>query len=285
MSRRNVRRWGAFAAVGSLRAGKTDVRGPVASEASVPARAVPTAPREASAADVLVAIDCSSAALHRSASPLGGDVDLCNKLKDYLQYRSRSVNPPPTLAEAWDQFYAFHTPRIWRFLSRSGLPEADREDCLQDVWREVVVHLADLQYDPSRARLSTWLITVARNRALNMLRRRCLCVARVEDAADLVDRGPGPVAECEGLSTQAQVRSVLAALSAQVSELNFQVLYQRRFDGRTNAEVAQTLGMTPERVRFRLHRMKQKFRQLFERSASNHFSQGDGRRPGNCQEN
>jgi RNA polymerase sigma-70 factor (ECF subfamily) len=212
-------------------------------------------------------------------------VDLCNKLKAYLRCRSRSVNPPPTLAEAWDHFYAFHTPRIRRFLSRSGLPEADREDCLQDVWREIVVHLADLHYDPRRGRLSTWLITVARNRALNMRRRRYLCVALIEDATALVDRGPGPVAACECLSTQAQVRSVLAALSTQVSELNFQVLYQRCFDGRTNAEVAQTLGLTPERVRFRLHRMKQRFRHLFERSAANRFSHGDGRRPGNCQEN
>ena len=52
------------------------------------------------------------------ASPPDGDVALCNKLQAYLGCRSRNVDPPPTLAEAWDHFYDFYTPRIRGFLSR-----------------------------------------------------------------------------------------------------------------------------------------------------------------------
>ena len=201
------------------------------------------------------------------ASAPDGDLDLCKQLQAYLMCRSRNVDPPPTLAEAWDRFYDFYTPRILRFLSRSGLPEADREDCLQDVWGEIVVHLANLPYDPRRGRLSTWLITVARYRALNMLRRqRRLYTGLIDFESDLLDPNPGPVAACECLSNRAQVKRVLSELAAQVSELNFQVLHQRFIDGRTSAEVADNLGLTPEQVRFRLHRMKQKFRDLFDRS-------------------
>jgi hypothetical protein len=53
-------------------------------------------------------------------------VDLCDKLQAYLGCRSLSVDPPPSLADAWDRFYDFYTPRIRGFLNRTGLPEADR---------------------------------------------------------------------------------------------------------------------------------------------------------------
>jgi RNA polymerase sigma factor (sigma-70 family) len=213
----------------------------------------------------------------RPASLPDGDADLFEKLRAYLSFRSRNVDPPPALAEAWDHFYDIYTPRIRWFLSRSGLSEADREDCLQDVWSEVVTHLADLRYDPGRGRLSTWLLTVARNRALNMLRRRRrLSLALIEDGAFLVDPGPGPLAACECLSRKARVNSVLTELSGQVSELNFQVLYQRFIEGRTSAEVADALGLRPEQVRFRLHRMKQKFRDLFEQPAPPRPSRNEG---------
>jgi hypothetical protein len=76
------------------------------------------------------------------------DEDLIGQLKDYLACRLRSMDPPPPFAEAWDRFYATNTPRIRAFLKRGGLPAADREDCLQEVWREVVVCLRDLT--PSR---------------------------------------------------------------------------------------------------------------------------------------
>ncbi len=63
-----------------------------------------------------------------------------------------------------------------------------------------------------------------------------------------------------------QIRAVLAELSARVSARSYQVLYQRRIEGRTVAEIALALGMTPEQVRVRDYRMRQRFRELFVRS-------------------
>jgi len=67
-----------------------------------------------------------------TGSPLDEE-DLWVKLRAYLECRCRNVDPPPPLAEAWDRFYDLYAPRIRAFLRRFGLPEADREDCLQDV--------------------------------------------------------------------------------------------------------------------------------------------------------
>ena len=98
----------------------------------------------------------------------------------------------------------------------------------------------------------------------------------IEDGAALEDPGPGPVAACERLARQAQVKRVLGELSRRSRRSISRCSLQRLFDGRTSAEVADALGLTPEQVRFRLHRMKQKFRDLFETSASLRLSTARG---------
>jgi RNA polymerase sigma-70 factor (ECF subfamily) len=213
-----------------------------------------------------------------------GDADLCRDLRDFLQYCSRRVEPPAALAKVWEDFYKRYGIRIGAFLRRYRLPEADREDCLQDVWSEVVAHLVDFPYDPRRARLSTWLMTVARNRAVDVIRhRRRFVTGLLGDAADLRVQDTDPAATSDRHSAQHRVQGALAELSARVSAINFQVLYQRVIDGRTGAEVAETLGLTPEQVRFRLHRTKKKLRILLERSSGLHLDTGDGRHPGESQ--
>ena len=113
-------------------------------------------------------------------------------------------------------------------------------------------------------------MTLARNKAVDSIRSqsRRLAEGLGEDAATtLVDPGLDPATEYERHLTRAQVRSVLAELSGQVSETSFRVLYLRWIEGRTVAETAAAVELTPEQVRFRTHRLKRKFRDLFERSA------------------
>ena len=69
-------------------------------------------------------------------------------IKAYLECRSRGVEPISGLAEAWEGFYAFYDPRIRKFLGRWALSDADRSDCLQEVWHEVVAQLARFEHDP-----------------------------------------------------------------------------------------------------------------------------------------
>ncbi len=209
-----------------------------------------------------------------------GDVGLYRRLKAYLECRSRGVDPPGPLVDAWDGFYRLYTPRIWAFLTRSGLQAADREDCLQDVWKEVVARLDHLPYEPKGGRLSSWLMTVARNRAVNSIRRgRHVWVGLDEAKVPAPDRGPDPAAEIERRADRARVRSVLVQLSERVSELSYRVLYQRGIEGRSCTEVADALRLTHDQVRFRFHRMKRKFRELFERSAdAPHLEGGSARR-------
>src|SRR4029079_8293311 len=62
-------------------------------------------------------------------------------------------------APAFDDVYAAHVRFVWRVLRTFGVPEAQIEDAVQDVF--VVVHrrLAEWQ---GRAAITTWLFAIAR---------------------------------------------------------------------------------------------------------------------------
>ena len=195
------------------------------------------------------------------------DQELLDQTQAYLEFLSRGHDPPPALAAAWDRFYDCYVPRLRAVLSGWHLTVAEREDCLQEVWLSVISHLGQFRPDPSRACLSTWLTTLARNKATDVLRRRHPAEDLLRDAADVrLDTSPDPAADCERHEMQCQVRGVLAELAARVSARSYQVLYQRRIEGRSVPEIAVALGLTPDQVRLHDHRMMQRFRALFERS-------------------
>jgi RNA polymerase sigma factor (sigma-70 family) len=189
--------------------------------------------------------------------------------KAYLECRSRGGEPPPPLVEAWKCFYEFYAPRIRGFLKSCSVPEADLNDCSQEVWQDVVADLARFRQDASRGRLSTWIRTLARNKAVDSIRRRNRHVSETLEFNESIapmDPEPGPDAKYERRQTLAQVQRILLELSGKVSQTNFQVLYLRWMEGLPTAEVAAALELTPEQVRFRSHRMKRKFRELLEQS-------------------
>jgi len=195
------------------------------------------------------------------------DQELIDQTQAYLEYRSRGLDPPPPLAAAWDRFYDCHTPRLRAVLAHWHLTAAEREDCLQEVWMAIVAHLSEFRPDPGRACLSTWLTTVVRNKAADVLRCRHPAAGLRGGAEDaLLDTGLDPATDCERHEMRDRVRGVLAELSARVSPTSYQVLYQRRIEGRTVSEIAVALSLTPEQVRLHDYRTMHRFRALFERS-------------------
>ena len=196
------------------------------------------------------------------------DQELLNQTQDYLEYRSLGNDPPPALAAAWDRFYDCYARRLPAVLARFDMTAAEQEDCLQEVWMSIVAHLGKFQCDDGRARLSTWPTTVARNKAVDILRRRRRDRAdglfgSVEDA--LFDTSPDAAADC----ARTRCRTRFAAcwpncprgLGAELPG----VLHapDRRSDGPGDRRCP---DMTPKQVRLRDHRMLLTFRALFERS-------------------
>ena len=127
----------------------------------------------------------------------------------------------------------------------------DREsagDCTQDTFLRAYENLC--RGKPVNVQ---WLYKVARNRAVDELRRR----QRERPAAEPL---AGTVAEDGGLSAATDaVRRALARLSPDDRE----VLYLSEVDGFTSIEIAAMLTIRPGAVRMRLCRAHLRFRQAY----------------------
>jgi len=196
--------------------------------------------------------------------------DLLRKAQAYLELRCRRTSGiPRPLVEAWDDFYDSCGAVIDRAISVHHLSESDRNDCVQEVWGEIITKLGQFRYDPARGQLRTWISTLVRNKAVDLIRRRA---RRPQEAlsdavrTSLVDRDNDPVALYERRRLQALMGEALEELARDVPDLSYRVLHLRWFEGRTVREIADALGLTPEQVRFRYHRVKRKLFRLMEMS-------------------
>ena len=201
--------------------------------------------------------------------PPGGDGVLCDKLQVYLDCRSRRVDPPASLDEAWDDSYTAYTPRIRTFLGRCGLPEADppgrleggRRPLAQSRLRSLTRPTLDLDHDGGPEPGGG--LDPAPPASLDGADRGC---GRSHGLASRSGRGVRESLDARPSAKYAH-RTLGAGLGAEFP--GALSAPHRRSD---EHEVANTLGLTPEQVRFRLHRMKQKFRDLLERSVTGPLS-------------
>lgn len=143
--------------------------------------------------------------------------------------------------------YARHAPAVFGFLTRAVRDRTAAEDVLQEVftdaWRR-----AD-RFDPDRASLSTWLMVIARSRAVDHLRRR------VPEPRDTTVPGAVDEAEDPDASTEALLgRWRFAALVSGLPDEEARVLRMRFHLGLTQSEIAEQTGMPIGTVKTRMNR-------------------------------
>lgn len=92
------------------------------------------------------------------------------------------------------------------------LPErSEAEDVLQEVY--ITVWRKAAQFDPSRASAITWLVTIARNRAIDRTRaRRGGSTVGLDAAAEIVDSAPLADAVLDAQRDGARIQTALATL-------------------------------------------------------------------------
>jgi RNA polymerase sigma-70 factor, ECF subfamily len=108
------------------------------------------------------------------------------------------------------------------------------------------------RFDPRRGSARAWLFAIARNAALDELRRRR---RQVELSADPVD-----AASLAGAG-QSELRIVVAAALAGLSPRERELIALKFFAGLSNAEIAQVLGISESNAGTRLHRVIDKLRE------------------------
>jgi RNA polymerase sigma factor (sigma-70 family) len=169
---------------------------------------------------------------------------------------------------AFDALYRRHELRIWRYLVRQVGNRATAEELMQEVWFAVARDAPRFQ---PRARFTTWLFTVARNRMLDALRssRRTLSLDALgfESGAVLrqlsTEPGVGPLAA-------AMVRDQQGALAAALEQLPEEQrdAFLLRIEGELSIEeVASVTHSSFETTKSRLRYARAKLRELLQEHA------------------
>jgi RNA polymerase sigma-70 factor (ECF subfamily) len=161
---------------------------------------------------------------------------------------------------AFGRIVAAHQGRIFGYLGRMGFDGATAEDLAQETFLRVWRHAG--KFNPRLGSLTTWILTIARNLALTSLSqpgRRAETPVSPETMEIASDE---PLADEQLLAEERRqhVRAALDCLSAADRSL-LAASYIEELD---LAAVARIEGCSPGAAKVRLHRARQRLRQILE---------------------
>jgi len=162
---------------------------------------------------------------------------------------------------AWDRFVARYAAVIYaavrRRLARAGRAE-EADDVAQDVFLKLCNNDYRLlrNYDPGRARITTWLTVVANSATIDHLRRR-------RHATTHIDAVPEAALAVEPKLPE-RVKIPPGLLSPRQA-LVLELLYRRELEV---SEAAAVLGVDPQTIRSTHHKALTKLRAHFQEEES-----------------
>jgi RNA polymerase sigma factor (sigma-70 family) len=180
---------------------------------------------------------------------------------DWRQRRSESVSETLTAPEtgdrqdAWGRFEALYRScrdDVYAYVSTLLHDRVAAEDVTALAFERA--YRRRRTFDRRRGEERAWLFGIARNAALDELRRRRRLAALVTDPEDVDAAGPDDGADVALRRTT--VRAALAALPARDREL----IALKFHAGLSNAEVARVLGVSESNAGTMLHRTIEKLR-------------------------
>ena len=151
-----------------------------------------------------------------------------------------------------------HFDFVWRSLIRLGVPRADAEDALQQVFLVASRRLAEIEEGRERAFLFGTALRIA-SRARRAVQRRREVLG--DDGIDPPDSAPG----AEELVDRARARAELEALLDRMPLELRAVFVLFELEQMTMAEIAVTLDLPPGTVASRLRRARESFQAAIRR--------------------
>lgn len=168
-----------------------------------------------------------------------------------LRCRRQDRSAQEELIHAWEK-------RLFYYLRRLLDDEEDAWDALQETWLSVLRGIGSIK-DPTT--LATWLYRIARNKAMDRLRRKCSERELLADDAELPDvAAPEEIA---ALHSAEEIHHAMEKLSLPHRE----VLTLFFLEDMSIEEMSSVLQTPPGTVKSRLHYARSALREILEREA------------------
>jgi RNA polymerase sigma factor (sigma-70 family) len=174
------------------------------------------------------------------------------------RYVSEALVEPLTLmagsqTEAFAELYERTFPRVYSYVASLLRDRAAAEDVTAQAFERA--YRKRRSYRAGRGTPEAWLFGIARNAALDELRRHKRRAVLEEDPEDLA--GPSSEDHAELALRREAVRAALASLAGRERDL----IALKFAGGLSNAEIGRVLGMSESAVGTRLHRTITKLRE------------------------
>lgn len=183
---------------------------------------------------------------------------------DRLRGRSRGVNdavaqPAPPIAaggettEPFEALYRRTFPRVFAYVASLLRDRATAEDVTAQAYERA--YRKRRGFRSARGSADAWIFGIARNAALDELRRRRRRATLDADPADVL--GATPAEQMETTLRRETVRAALADLAPRERDM----VALKFAGGLSNAEMARVLGLSESNAGTRLHRTIDKLRE------------------------
>ena len=151
--------------------------------------------------------------------------------------------------------FARYRVALYRWLLRLVSDTATAEDLLSEVFLDVWRHAAVFE---GRSSVSTWLLAIARNKAISARRRRPEVELNDELTSTLADPADDPELMLEKKDREEVLRRSVAQLSQGHAEIIDLVYYH----GKSVNEVAEVMGLNAATVKTRMFYARKKLAEL-----------------------
>jgi RNA polymerase sigma-70 factor (ECF subfamily) len=158
---------------------------------------------------------------------------------------------------AMQVLFARHHVRVFRFVLRLVRNEAAAEDLVSDVFLDVWRQAGKFE---GRSAASTWILSIARFKALSALRRKGERELDEATAETIVDEADDPQVEMEKKDKSEILRKTIASLSAEHREIIDLVYYHEK----SVEEVAKIVGIPEATVKTRMFYARKRLGELLK---------------------
>ncbi len=179
------------------------------------------------------------------AAKTGSKTDFADLIEKIAETKDR---------DAFAALFAHFAPRLKGYLLRLGASAGQAEEVLQEalltVWRKA--HL----FDRKKAAASTWIFTIARNRRIDILRKRKFPEIDAEDPSLVPDAPRAPDEEVIGARQGEAVRLALENLPEEQRELVRLAFYNGWSHSKIAEDTNLPLGTVKSRLRLAFSRLR-----------------------------
>lgn len=146
--------------------------------------------------------------------------------------------------DAFANLFNHYAPRLTAMLLKGGLRDGRAEDLVQEIML-AVWHKAG-QFDPERAEASGWIYRIARNRHIDLMRRRSL------PNEELVEEALGSEADAFQILALEQEQTALRAALKSLAPDQQQMLQKAFFEELPHSEISLATGVPLGTIKSRI---------------------------------